>query len=329
MTTLITGAGVIGCHTAHLLAERGEEVLLMDLRPARQAIATIVGSPRVAVIEGDVTDYAQLTGLIERHGVKRIVHTAALLSTAIRENPLLGVQVNVMGMANVLEAARLYHVTRVVVASSATVCYPTFGDFDGDAFPEDFALKSITHRPGSIYAATKITAEHLALLYRDLYGVSTVSLRYAAVISAWRGPGTSVPGRVLSSLAGPASRGQVSVIDDPYVVWRGGEEFIDARDCALANVAALDAGNPVQGVYTVGLGQLCGFEDFVDAVRLLYPSLQVALRVQPTGGFAGFPHVRQAASNTDAAARELGWRPAFSLADSVAHFAPFCVDANP
>lgn len=329
MRTLITGAGVIGCHTARLLAERGEEVLLMDLRPARQAITGIVSHPLVTVIEGDVTDYARLSELIQTHGVQRIVHTAALLSTAIRQNPLAGIYVNTMGVAHVLEAARQHQLVRVVLASSTTVAYPSFGDFHGSAVPEDFALKSLSHRPGSLYAATKVCGEHLALLYRDLYQVSTVSLRYAAVISAWNGPGTSVPGRVLSSLAGPASRGEVSVIDDPYAVWRGGEEFIDARDCALANVAALDAKDPTQGVYNIGLGHLCSFDDFADAVRQLYPALQVEVLTPPTGGFAGFPHVRHAASDISTAARELGWHPLYSLAESVACFAPFCIDTHP
>ncbi|MDM0116928.1 NAD(P)-dependent oxidoreductase [Variovorax sp. J22R133] len=329
MTTLITGAGIIGCHTARILADRGEDVLLLDLRPAREAIATIVNSPRVHVVEADVADFAQLSDLVVAHGVRRIVHTAALLSTAIRANPRKGIEVNVMGVANVLELARQHALERVVIASSTTVGYPTFGEFDGPAFPEDFALRSISHRPGSIYAATKVTAEHLALLYRDLYRVSTVSLRYAAVIGGWRGPGTSVPGRVLSSLATPASLGQVSVIEDPYVVWRGGEEFIDARDCAIANVDALDAADPAQGVYSIGLGHLCSFKDFEQAVRLLYPSLQVELRIEPQGGFAGFPHVRHAASDISAAARELGWRPLFSLAESVAHFAPLCTTSTP
>lgn len=325
MTTLITGAGVIGCHTARLLAARGEDVLLLDQRPAREAIATIVASERARIVEADVTDGATLTELVATHGVRRIVHTAALLSTAIRANPVKGIEVNVMGVANVLELARQHRLERVVLASSTTVAYPTFGDFSGTAMAEDFDLRSITHRPGSIYAATKVCAEHLALLYRDLYGLSTVSLRYAAVISAWPGPGTSVPGRVLSSLAGPASRSEVSVIDDPFVVWRGGEEFVDARDCAMANVAALDASTPAQGVYTIGSGALNSFDDFEAAVRQLYPSLRTEMRIQPTGGFAGFPHVRTAPSDISAAARELGWSPTFSLAESTAHFAPFCL----
>lgn len=325
MTTLITGAGVIGCHTARLLAQRGESVLLVDVAPAREAIATIVEEHRVHIAAADVTDFDHLNQLVESHGVRRIVHTAALLSTAIRKDPVKGVQVNVMGTTHVLEIARRHRLERVVIASSTTVGYPVFGDFDGESFPEDFALKSIRHRPGSIYAATKVAAENLALLYRDLYQVDTVSLRYAAVISAWCGPGTSVPARVLSSLAGPAARGESSVMDDPYLVWLGGEEFIDARDCALANVAALDAARPVQGIYHIGQGRLHGFEDFVAGVRHSYPALNVDMRVLPQGGFAGFAHVRKAASDISAAASELAWHPTHGLADSIAHFAPFCI----
>ena len=322
MTTLITGAGIIGCHTARLLAGRGESSILLDLRPARDAISSIVQHPLVQVMTGDVTDFALLQTLARTHGVQRIVHTAALLSTAIRQNPLEGIRVNVMGTANVLELARQLRLSRVVIASSTTVGYPTFGDFHGQAVPEDFEMNFLKHRPTSIYGGTKAAGEHLSLLYRDLYGIRVVVLRYAAVISAWSGPGTSVPGKVLSCLLGPARRGVTAVIDDPHVVWKGGEEFIDARDCALANLAALDAAAPTQGVYHIGLGSLATFDEFVDAVRALHPRLQVQLAVTPAAGFAGFPHIRTAASDISAAARELGWAPRYPLADAVRHFAP-------
>ena len=253
-TTLITGAGIIGCSTAALLVSRGEKVVLMDRYPAHTAIASIVNSERVTVVEGDVTKFETIRELVSKHGVQRIVHTAALLSTSIRKAPCEGILVNVLGTANVLEVARTMHLARVVLASSTLVGYPTFGDFSQQAFPEDFALKSLTHRPGSIYAATKVCGEHLSLLYRDLYGVSVVVLRYAAVIGAWGGPGTSVPSKVLASLVVPATLNQIAIIDDPFTVWQGGEEFIDARDCAAANVAALDATSPAQGVSTSVLG---------------------------------------------------------------------------
>jgi len=322
MAVLITGAGVIGCHTARLLAARGTTTLLLDLQPAHAAIRTIVDDPRVSVVTGDVTDAAMLERLVRDNGIEAIVHTAALLSTAIRKDPLAGIHVNVMGTAHVLEVARRRQLRRVVLASSSTVGYQAFGDFTGAAFPEDFAMHYLRHRPQSIYVGTKVAGEYLALLYRDLYGLGVVALRYAAVVSAWSGPGTSVPGKVLSSLLLPARRGETAHIDDPYTVWLGGEEFIDARDCARANVAALDAAAPAQGVYNIGIGRLSSFDDFVDAVRLSYPALRVQLAVQPAGGFAGFAHVRSAASDISAAARELGWTPAYSLADAITHYAP-------
>jgi UDP-glucose 4-epimerase len=322
MTTLITGAGIIGCHTARLLAERGVRSILMDRRPALAAIACIIDHPLVCIVQADVTDFEGLMTLARDRDVNQIVHTAALLSTAIRQDPVAGLQVNVMGTAHVLEAARQLKLSRVVIASSTTVGYSTFGDFHGTAFPEDFELRALTHRPGSIYAATKIMGEHLALLYRDLYGTSVAVLRYAAVIGAWSGPGTSVPGKVLSSLLGPARRKETAVLDDPYAMWKGGEEFIDARDCARANVAALDARSPTQGVYHIGLGTLTSFDEFVTTVSQLYPGLKVEFAVQPAGGFAGFAHIREAASDISAAARELAWTPSYSLTDSVRYFAP-------
>jgi len=296
--------------------------VLLDKNPAYDAITSIVSDPQVKVLAGDVTDVATLENLVQNHGIEAVVHTAALLSTAIRMDPLAGIQVNIMGTANVLEVARRQGLRRVVLASSSTVGYQAFGDFTGDAFPEDFPLQFIRHRPASIYVGTKVAGEYLGLLYRDLYGQSVVALRYAAVISAWSGPGTSVPGKVLASLLLPARRGETAVINDPYTVWNGGEEFVDARDCASANVAALDAVDPTQGIYNVGMGQLFSFDAFVDAVRLCQPNLRVRLDVQPAGGFAGFPHVRSSASDLSAAARELGWAPAYSLADAIAHYAP-------
>lgn len=326
-TILVTGAGLIGSLTAKLLVDRGESVVLLDKQPHREAVAAVVAGPQVDLVQGDVTDFNALRDLVEQRRVDAIVHTAALLSTAIRRSPVDGVRVNVMGCAHVLELAREFALRRVVIASSATVAYPAFAAYDaardGPGIPEDFAQRFLTHRPTSIYAATKCFDEHLALLYRDLYGVSAVALRYGAVIGAWDGPETSVPGRLLSILFGAARRGEPAVIDDPLLAWRGGEEFVDARDCAAANMAALHATAPAQGVYNVGSGEASRFDDVVAAVRALHPDLQVRLVIEPRNGFAGFVHVRPAASDISAAARELGWTPRYRLADAVRHYAPW------
>lgn len=168
-----------------------------------------------------MTDAAVLDSVIADHHIDRIVHTAALLSTAIRANPAEGVRVNIMGTMSVLEAARRHGLQRVVIASSTTVGYPAVDGFAGKVFPEDFPMRVLSQRPTSIYAATKLSGEHLALLYRDLYDVSIAVLRYAAVIGPWAGPGTSVPGKMLQSLIEPARRGERAIIDDPLLMWEG------------------------------------------------------------------------------------------------------------
>lgn len=316
MTTLITGGGSIGLETARLLRARGERVVIADVRPI-----TMDNRDRELILETcDIVDGAALDRIITTHGITAIVHTAALLSTAIRANPPRGVLVNTVGTANILEAARTHRLRRVVIASSTTVAYTTFSTHAATPIEEDFPLQIVSQRPASIYAATKIASEHLSLLYSDLYGVDVIVLRYAAVLSGGAAI-TSVPGRLLSTLLAAASDGAPATIDDPFLVWAGKEEFVDARDCAFANVCALDATDAASRVYNVATGAWYSFDEFCAAVRELHPNLKVDLKVTATGGFAGFPHLRPAPSSVEAAERELGFEARFNLPDTIRHFA--------
>lgn len=317
MSVLVTGAGGIGSYTAQYLLEHGESVVLLDRNPARSAVEAVVDLSRVTLREGDVTDTALLDSLISELGIRKIVHTAALLSTAIRLSPADGIRVNIMGTVSVLEAARRHRLERIVLASSTTVGYPAFGGFGRPVFPEDFSMSVLSQRPTSIYAATKLSGEHLALLYRDLYGVSVAVMRYAAVIGPWKGPGTSVPGKMLQSLIGPARRGEVAIVDDPLLLWEGIEEFVDLRDCAHANVCAINAGSPETAVYNIASGQALTFQEVVNTVGEIFPGFSVTCTCEPSGGFAGFPHLRPARSDISRAAVELDFHPRFRLADSI------------
>ncbi|MFT4063603.1 NAD-dependent epimerase/dehydratase family protein [Paraburkholderia sp.] len=316
MTVLITGAGMIGRLTAARLRARGENVLLADIAPGPAAQAD-----GLEVVSCDVTDLTRLDQLVADHGVVSIVHTAALLSTAIRRDPLAGIRVNTMGTANVLEIARRRKLARVVIASSTTVTYSAFASLPATPIPEDFPYRIVSERPASIYAATKIAGEHLALAYASLYDLDVVVLRYAAVLGAGPEAATSVPGKLLGCLLRAGQSGIAARLDDPVLTWNGREEFVDARDCAAANVAALHAPAPAQRVYHIATGRWFSLDEFIDVVRERYPSLDIAELKLPAGGFAAFPHVRPAPSDAGAAQRELGFTTRYSLADTVAHFA--------
>ncbi len=313
MTVLVLGAGLIGGLTAQLLAQRGDKVVLADVRDG-------AAPDGVLRVRCDVTDEPALKAIMQNHGVRDVVHTAAWLSTAIRQDPLKGIGVNIMGTAHVLECARTLGLRRVVLASSTTVTYTGFAAHGPQPIEEDLPLHVISERPASIYAACKLAGEHLAQLYHDLYGVDAVSLRYAAVLGDL-GNITSVPGRLLQTLVQAGQSGQAVQLDDPFLVWGGREEFVDARDCARANVCALDAPHPQQRVYHIADGQWHGLGDFVAAVQRLYPALPVTWPDKLTTGFAGFPQQRPAPSDHRRAQSELGFVCAHGLPDSIAHWA--------
>lgn len=314
MTVLVTGAGVIGSLTAELIAARGDRVVLIDIRKPKSLPAGVIFEVC------DIVDVAALADILHRQAITHVIHTAAMLSTGIRQDPLGGIRVNVMGTANLLDLARKMALKRVVCASSTTVAYTVFGTHDPTPMMEDEPLRLVSQRPASLYAASKLAGEHLALLYRDLYGVDTISLRYGAVVGGSLAEPTSVPGRLLATLVAGARAGTKVKLDDPLLLWGGREEFIDARDCARSNLCALDANASQQGVYNVANGQAHTIGEFVDAVRQNYPALDVTCPEAIRTGFAGFPHLRPAPSSTEAAHRELGFVSAYPLADAVAYW---------
>ncbi|MGE0733468.1 MAG: NAD-dependent epimerase/dehydratase family protein [Alphaproteobacteria bacterium] len=318
MTILITGAGLIGCETARLLQARGERVVLFDINPRRADIDRLIGPGKAAIVQGDIADLDALLATIDAHKVDRVVHTAAMLTGAILRDPARGLNVNIMGTVNVLEAARRRGVKRVVASSSTTISYPAFSTFKGDRFPVDFEAHVLSQKPTSFYAVCKLACEHLTMQFHQDFGLDTVLLRYGAVLSEWAGPNTSIGGRMMRVLLEAAIQGRTAVMDDPMLLWNGGDDFIDARDCASANVAALFAADPKQRAYFVTMGKMHTLDDVIASVRKSFPGFKVDIRATTKGSFANFPYVRPATSDISANERELGWRPQYDLDATVA-----------
>lgn len=314
MTILVTGAGLIGSAIAEQLAARGEEIVVLDVRrPADfPAAATFVAA--------DITDAAAIEQVIVGHKVQKIVHTAAMLSTAMRADPVRGLSVNLLGTVNLLEACRRHKLGRMVLVSSTTVLYSGFATLGPDPIPEDAALGLVSQRPGSLYAISKLTGEQLALLYRDLYGVDTVSLRFGAVVGGRSDAPTSVPGRLFSTLVAAARSQQAIVLDDPILIWKGQEEFVDVRDCARAAVCALDAERAPLGVYNIVHPSQWSLDDVIAAVAKVHGPFTASYDRAVTMGFAGFPHVRPAGSSIAAAQAELGFAARHDLLDTLAYW---------
>lgn len=320
MTVLITGAGIIGTMIAKALHDSGRRALLVDVKPDAAAIKSVLGTAAVEIAALDICDLEGLVRLAETRGAEAIVHTAAVLTSAIARDPRRGIEVNVMGTVNVLEAARRIAMKRVVLASSTTLAYPTFGAGETGPLDEDFAIRLVSQRPINIYSATKLFDEHVALIYAAQFGVDAVVVRYAAVLGDWAGPNNSIPGTLLRVFRAAIRERKPAVIEETRLAWLGGDEFVDARDCAAGTLAALNAADLGSRVFTISSGRLVTFDDFVSGARKVDPGFEVTLAFAPKGGFAGFPHIRRFPSDISAAARCLGFRPRYDLDESLRHY---------
>lgn len=176
LTVLVTGAlGQIGTELVSALRERygSDSVIASDIRE-------IEGHPVInngPFLTADVLDKDSLKSIIEDNYVNIIYHLAAILSATGEKNPVLCERVNVGGLANVLELARVYEL-RVFSPSSIAV----FGPDCPNHAPQITPLN-----PTTTYGKTKVTGEIMAKYYWKVHGVDVRGLRYPGLVS-WKAP---------------------------------------------------------------------------------------------------------------------------------------------
>jgi UDP-glucose 4-epimerase len=179
MTTLVTGAlGFTGINIVRSFAEAGESVVAMGHRPARPECHRFLEGleDKVHVAVGDVLQPESVLSLAEHHGVRRLVHAAAITPSGDVEQsiPRHIVSVNLMGTVNMLEVARRISADRFVFVSSAGVYgVPASG---GALVTEDSALSL-----GALYSICKYASELLVRRYDTLFSLSTVSGRMSSI----------------------------------------------------------------------------------------------------------------------------------------------------
>lgn len=179
MKTLVTGgAGFIGSHIATRLIEDGHQVRILDnlSTGSRMNLAHLAG--RIEFVEGDVADAAIVEQAVD--GIEVVFHQAALASVPRSvEKPLDTHEACVTGTLNVLNAARLGGVRRVVYAASSSA----YGDQ-----PEMPKVETQVPSVLSPYAAAKLAGELYMQSFANSYDLETVCLRYFNVFGPRQDP---------------------------------------------------------------------------------------------------------------------------------------------
>lgn len=178
MKVLVTGGtGFIGAELARTLVGRGEEVVLFDIYPNYARIADI--KDKVKVVQGNLAYAAEVFNVVRDNNINGIYHLGSMLSVPSNANPWASFQTNVVGTMNILEAARLFAVGKVVFTSTAA----TYG-LDCPPVVTDTTIQ----RPTTMYGSGKLYCECLGRFYHSKFGLDFRSLRFPAVI----GPGAKV-----------------------------------------------------------------------------------------------------------------------------------------
>jgi nucleoside-diphosphate-sugar epimerase len=269
MTVLVIGAGLIGSQIARILVENGERPVLMDRAPQPRALGQIVDLTKVTLVEGDVLHALSLAGILREHAITKVVHMAAnpMLTIGAQKNPIGSIELNIMGTANVLEAARIFELERVVVASSNVLSHHIQGgEGGGDAMDEE-----AFPRPISIYASCKQAIESLGLNYALWFGVDFAAVRYGAVAGPWGGVGGGGPSNVFSTLIRHVLGGEEGVVPAAALEW------VYSKDAAAGTVLALEAQALKSRVFNITMGTLTSPEDLILAVKAVFPEARLRI----------------------------------------------------
>lgn len=225
---LVTGgAGFIGSHLVEGLLARGWDVRVLDNFSTghRENIKHLIN--QIDLLEGDVTNLTTVRFAVRNVDV--IFHEAALPSVARSvANPLESNEVNITGTLNVLLAARDAGTKRVVYAASSSA----YGDT-----PTLPKTEAMTPTPLSPYAIGKLTGEMYARAFTQLYGLSTISLRYFNIFGPRQDPTTQYAG-VIAKFCTCAIEGK------PFPVFGDGEQsrdFTYVENVVNANLLAAEA----------------------------------------------------------------------------------------
>lgn len=287
------GAGFIGSNLVAELVAQNYEVHVID---------TLVNGKRTHVPaaatlhEADVLDTKAITAIMD--GASTVFHLAALPRVSYSvEHPVESNRVNVEGTVSVLVAARDAKVGRVVYSASGSA----YGNQETLPFHE-----SLPATPVNPYGLQKYIGELYLKMFADVYGLSTVSLRYFNIYGPNMDPKGPYGLAVAKFLEQRAQGIPLTIVGDGTQT----RDFTHVRDAVRANVLAMESTRVGRGeVINIGTGRNISVNYLADLIdggkgkRETLPS-----RVEAHDSLAENTRAKEL----------LGWEPQVSIEEGVA-----------
>jgi len=243
--TLVTGGcGFIGSHIVDNLLSKGHEVIVIDDKSA-ESNDKFFENPNASYSYASIANYEKIAPLFM--GVDYVFHLGA--ESRIQptlERPQDACMTNFVGTCNVLQAARLSEVKRVMYSSTSA----------GYGLKNKIPLKEDMERDClNPYAVTKVAAEDLARMYYTLWGLETVIFRYFNIYGdrePTKGQYAPVVGLFLKQFRDNET---LSIVGDGTQR----RDFTHVSDVVQANMLAMESeSTKILGeIFNVGTGENC------------------------------------------------------------------------
>lgn len=308
MTTLVTGAGLIGTEFARCALRRGEAVVFVDPEPRADFLRMKLGEGRYTLARHDVRDLPALIDVARAHRVETLVHTAGLIGPRVQQSLSLAFDINLGGTRNVAETMRLAGVRRLVHISTLAVYDRRHEAADAMAH----GIGEDSPRGGARgYGNFKGAKELVLEAYAAAHGFELIMLRPANVFGLghyWSG---SSGGRKMHNLIEAAFEGRrarIPLSETPAF------EYVYAKDMGDAVDRAATVPLPPETIFNIGNGYVTSFADVLGAVQTLFPRMEYEIEAGEP------PVVKPAPLDISRAKRHLGWEPSFTIASAFANY---------
>lgn len=287
------GAGFIGSNLSAELIQRGFDVRIIDtlINGKREYI------PATATLhEVDILDTEACTEIMK--GADAVFHLAALPRVSYSvEHPVESNRVNVDGTISILVAARDAQVGRVVYSASGSA----YGNQKTIPYHEDLPAT-----PVNPYGLQKYIGELYVKMFAEVYGFSTVSLRYFNIYGPHMDPQDPYGLAVAKFLEQRAQGKPLTIVGDGTQT----RDFTHVRDAVRANLLALESARVGRGeVINIGTGKnvtINYLADLIDGGS--GPRETLPPRVE----------AHDSCADNTRAKKLLGWEPNVSIEEGIA-----------
>ena len=296
---LVTGgAGFIGSHIVRRLLRDRAIVRVVDDLTTGSFHRLESFAAQIEFVNGDLADSSVARDAVA--GIDYVLHQAAIPSVQRSVTDPIGTnRANVTATLNLLEAAQHAGIKRVVYAASSSA----YGDTE--VLPKS---ENMSPSPLSPYALQKFVGECYSKLYKDLYGLETVSLRYFNVFGPGQDPHSEysavIPKFITRILA-----------NQPIIINGDGEQsrdFTFVDNVVDANLLALNAPDAPGQVCNIGCGARISLNELV---AFLEKELKVTAQVIYGPSKAG--DVRHSLADIERAKAILGYQPKIGIEEGL------------